>query len=84
MQFLTRLARSIEQLERIAHKYDDEDLKNLVAELYKQLTVVINLLEKVYAIYTELDLLVKTDLKIEPGLYLDADMPQQPENWQTT
>ena len=79
MQFLTRLARTIEQLERVAQKYDDEDLKALVAELYKQLTTVINVLEKMYAIYTELDVLVKTDLKIEPGLYLETETPQQPE-----
>jgi len=79
MQFLTRLARTIEQLERAAQKYDDEDLKALVAELYKQLTVVINILEKIYSIHAELDILVKTDLKIEPGLYLDAETPQRPE-----
>jgi hypothetical protein len=79
MQFLTRLARTIEQLERAAQKYDDEELKALVAELYRQLTVVINILEKIYFIYTELDILVRTDLKIEPGLYLDAETPQQPE-----
>ncbi|AKT34620.1 hypothetical protein PYWP30_00985 [Pyrobaculum sp. WP30] len=79
MQFLTRLARTVEQLERVAQKYEDEDLKALVAELYKQLTVVINILEKIFSIYTELDILVRTDLKIEPGLYLDAETPQQPE-----
>jgi hypothetical protein len=37
------------------------------------------ILEKMYAIYTELDVLVKTDLKIEPGLYLETETPQQPE-----
>jgi hypothetical protein len=79
MQFLTRLARTIEQLERAAQKYDDEELKALVAELYRQLTTVITILEKLYAIYAELDVLIKTDLKIEPGLYLDAEIPQQPE-----
>jgi len=79
MLFLTRLARTIEQLERAAQKYDDEELKALVAELYRQLTTVINVLEKLYAIYAELDVLIKTDLKIEPGLYLDAEIPQQPE-----
>jgi hypothetical protein len=79
MQFLTRLARTIEQLERAAQKYDDEELKTLVTELYRQLATVINILEKIYAIYAELDILVRTDLKIEPGLYLDAETPQQPE-----
>jgi hypothetical protein len=79
MQFLTRLARTIEQLERAAQKYDNEELKALVVELYRQLATVINVLEKIYAIYAELDVLIKTDLKIEPGLYLDAEIPQQPE-----
>ncbi|ACB39823.1 hypothetical protein [Pyrobaculum neutrophilum] len=77
MRFLTSLARAVEQLERVAQKYDDEELRALAADLYKQLTVVVNLLEKIYLIYTELDMLVKTDLKLEPGLYIDA--PQQPE-----
>jgi hypothetical protein len=79
MQFLTRLARSIEQLDRLAQKYQDDELRSVVAELYKQLTTIINLLEKLYAIYTELDIVMKTDLRIEPGLYLDAEAPTQPE-----
>ncbi|MEZ0318382.1 MAG: hypothetical protein ABWK05_00085 [Pyrobaculum sp.] len=28
-------------------------------------------------VYNELDMLVKTDLKIEPGLYLDVEIPSQ-------
>jgi NADP-dependent 3-hydroxy acid dehydrogenase YdfG len=85
MQFLTRLARTAEQLERVAQKYEDEDLKALVAELYKQLTVVINILEKIYSIYTELDILVRTDLKIEPGLYLGrGNPPATRKNWRNT
>jgi hypothetical protein len=79
MQFLTRLARSIEQLDRLAQKYQDDELRSVVAELYKQLAIIINLLEKLYAIYAELDIVMKTDLKIEPGLFLDAETPTQPE-----
>lgn len=79
MQFLSRLARSIEQLDRLAQKYQDEELKDVVAELYKQLTTIINLLEKLYAVYTELDIAIKTDLRLEPGLYLYTEAPTQPE-----
>lgn len=79
MQFLTRIARTIEQLDRVAQRYQDEELKTAINELYKQLAVVINIVEKIYAIYTELDILVKTDLKIEPGLFLEVEPPQQQE-----
>jgi hypothetical protein len=42
------------------------------------------ILEKMYAIYTELDVLVKTDLKIEPGLYLETETPNNRKNlWNT-
>ncbi|ABL88107.1 conserved hypothetical protein [Pyrobaculum islandicum DSM 4184] len=77
MRFLTRLVRTIEQLERVSQKCGDEDLRSLVADLYRQLTVVVNILEKIYSVYSELDLLIKTDLRLEPGLYIEA--PQQPE-----
>ncbi|MEM0483359.1 MAG: hypothetical protein QW434_01455 [Pyrobaculum sp.] len=79
MQFLTRLARIIEQLDKLAQKYQDDELKNVVSDLYKQLTFIINLLEKIYSIYTELDIIMKTDLKIEPGLYVDIELPHQQE-----
>ena len=79
MQFLTRLARIIEQLDKLAQKYQDDELKNVVSDLYKQLTLIINLLEKIYSIYTELDIIMKTDLKIEPGLYVDIELPHQQE-----
>ncbi|MEM0468550.1 MAG: hypothetical protein QXT27_05080 [Pyrobaculum sp.] len=79
MQFLSRLARTIDQLDRIALRHQDEELKNLVDDLYRQLTVIINIIEKIYTVYTELDILIKTDLKIEPGIGLEVEPPQQQE-----
>lgn len=78
MQFLNRLARLLEELDRISQKYQDEELRAVVSDLYKQLALVVNILEKVYTIYMELDILMKTDLRLDPGAYLEVELPQQP------
>ncbi|MFN3804054.1 MAG: hypothetical protein ACK4SY_03265 [Pyrobaculum sp.] len=77
MQFLARLAKTVERLDKAAQRCQDEELKDLVKEIYRQLPVLINLLEKIHTIYTELDVLVKTDLKLDVGLYLDVETPRQ-------
>ena len=77
MHFLSSLAKTLEELRRISEKYQDEEIQTVVSSLYKQLTIIINVLEKIYMVYNELDILMKTDLKIEPGLYLDVEAPQQ-------
>jgi len=65
MYFLSKLAKTIDLLNRIAQKRQDEELKAVVDDLYKQLTIIVNLLEKIYSIYTELDILMKTDLRLD-------------------
>ncbi|MFN7106541.1 MAG: hypothetical protein ACK4M3_08200 [Pyrobaculum sp.] len=77
MQFLARLAKTVERLDKAAQRCQDEELRDLVKEIYRQLSVLINVLEKVYTIYSELDVLVKTDLKLDVGLYLDVEIPRQ-------
>lgn len=79
MDFLTRLGKAVAELDRISQRHDDEELKALVAELYRQLAEVVNVLEKLAHMYRELDHLVRLSLRLDAAAIADVEPPQAPE-----
>ncbi len=76
MYFIAKLAKLADQLEKASQRCGDEDVKKLVSELYNQIYIIINTIEKIYMMYMELDILMKTNLKADLSMYLDIEMPQ--------
>jgi len=74
MEFIARIAKILNELNRMSMRYKDENLKILINELLKQLTITIIILNKILYIYNELDMLAKTALRIDPLTFIDVEL----------
>lgn len=79
MDFLTRLGKAVAELDRLSQRHDDEELRALAAELYRQLAEVVNVVERLAQMYRELDHLVRLSLRLDVAAMADVEPPQTAE-----
>lgn len=65
MDLVRDLARSLNELDRLAKRHGDEELEYAVSKLAEQLNVLVGVLGKLSTVYEELEFLIKGVLKLD-------------------
>lgn len=65
MDLVRDLARSLNELDRLARRHGDEELEYAVSKLAEQLNVLVGVLGKLSTVYEELEFLIKGVLKLD-------------------
>ncbi|MEL9991555.1 MAG: hypothetical protein QXP98_06785 [Thermoproteus sp.] len=74
MDVVRDLAKALRELDRVAGRYDDEELSSAVRKVMEELGVLIDAFGRIAAIHEELEMVIKGTLRLDSTALLEVEL----------